>query len=300
MTGLGETPWVDRNLQLAWERIRAVAPGGAASMPVVERYRGRGKVVVQEFGCGHYGCVMPTSVPGVVVKLSSDPTEAFFIAAALELGFDPYDNAGIVRYYAVYQLANAFHRQRPLFVLWREEAFDVGFPTQTQWGRTAVHSREAFEQRRDKQLLRYLDFFKTHANSARERLKRSDDPIVVAAEALWLGDRVAGEVWWESEGLGPQIERGGRVPVVRAVARHLRACAIVAEMMENTDGAVEIGRTLGYYLSEGLLLADVHGNNVGKVERHDDAYDGEVRVVTDPGHAVPLLPRWDAVTIEEI
>jgi len=296
VAGLGETPWVDRNLQLAWERILAVAPRGGEGMPLVEQHGGRGKAIVQEFGCGHYGCVMPTSVPGLVAKLSSDPTEAFFVAAALRLGGDNYDDAGIVRYAAVYQIRNAYHRRRPLFVLWREEAYDIGFPMAHRYG------DRSWEARRDQELTNHLVAFKDHAGKARVQLQRAtkagDDPFALAARAVGMQDEVWGEVWWGNA----DVEMGypSRRDRAYKIARELRACAIIAEMMENTDGSDTIGRALGYYLDNGLLLADVHANNVGKVERHDDTYDGEVRVITDPGHAVPLEPRWAEVVIEEI
>ena len=44
----------------------------------------------------------------------------------------------------------------------------------------------------------------------------------------------------------------------------------------------------------------VHINNVGRVTRDWGDYTGEQIVITDPGHAVPLDPRWSAVVIEEI
>jgi len=279
-------------------------------MPLVEAVQGRGKAIVQEFGCGHYGCVMPTSTPGVVVKLSSDPTEAYFVAAALQLGFEGYDDAGIVRYYGVYQLRNAYHRKRPIFVIWREEAFDIGFPLAgaANWRQTSD-----YEIRRNRKLSDYLDAFKGQADSVRRLLnraaKRGEDPydIVAAANTREMQEWAWGSTEWDERATDVRIMGGGRgvvpsvgLPPVAGSALYLRACAIIAEMMENTDGSDTIGRTLGYYLNEGLLLADVHANNVGKVERHDDIWDGEVRVITDPGHAVPLEPRWREVVIEEI
>jgi len=278
-------------------------------MPLVEAVQGRGKAIVQEFGCGHYGCVMPTSTPGVVVKLSSDPTEAYFVAAALQLGFEGYEDAGIVRYYGIYQLRNAYHRKRPIFVIWREEAFDLGFPTRATRSFGIMPPDALYERRRDLDLLRFLDMFKFFAAAIRRQLtsvqKRGGDPYQTVVDAAALADWAWGYVEWhvvEAVGRQQPMQRQGYAHLrgTQRLAANLRACAIIAEMMENTDGSDTIGRTLGYYLNEGLLLADVHANNVGKVERHDDIWDGEVRVITDPGHAVPLEPRWREVVIEEI
>lgn len=310
MSGLGETPWVDRNLQLAWERILAVAPQGGEGMPLIEKVGGRGKAIVQEYGCGHYGCVMPTSVPGVVVKLSSDPTEAYFIAAALQLGFD-YENAGIVQYYAVYQLANAFHRKRPLFVIWREEAYDLGFPLEATRSYGLMPADAHWRVTRDKELLRLLDSFKFFAAAVRTQLegtaKRGNDPYALVTEAKtnalmdWAWNYVDADAALKVGRQQPMARQGhAHLRGVQRLAANLRACSLIAEWMGNTDGSDTIGRALEFYLDSGLLLADVHGDNVGKVERHDDIYDGEVRVITDPGHAVPLERRWAEVVIEEI
>jgi hypothetical protein len=56
-------------------------------------------------GCGVYGCVMPTSDVRVVFKITSDPDEAGFVAAALG---EPDQPPGVVAYFA------GADRSRPL------------------------------------------------------------------------------------------------------------------------------------------------------------------------------------------
>lgn len=80
---LASTPWVDRAANSVWSRIVAASPK-PAWVPL--HTTSRGKVKVEELGCGHYGCVMPTDDPEVVCKITSDATEAVFIAAAMTLG----------------------------------------------------------------------------------------------------------------------------------------------------------------------------------------------------------------------
>jgi hypothetical protein len=80
----------------------------------------------------------------------------------------------------------------------------------------------------------------------------------------------------------------------RRIAVALRACDLIAELMQNTDGCDLIGSALRYYLGEGILLADVHANNVGKVARTSGW------VITDPGHAVGLEERWRNVSVPEL
>ena len=100
MTGLGKTAWVDRHLGLAWERVRAAVPK-EDWLPQVIDEGGVAKTSFTEYGCGHYGCVMPTYDDGVVMKLTSDETEAYFVAAALSMN-DPNAWNGLTEYYAIY------------------------------------------------------------------------------------------------------------------------------------------------------------------------------------------------------
>jgi len=55
-------------------------------------------------------------------------------------------------------------------------------------------------------------------------------------------------------------------------------------MTANEPEGYLVGQALDFYLERGLLLADVHANNVGEVTR--DGYHGPILVITDPGHLV--------------
>lgn len=116
---LGKTPWVDRNITSILPQLRQHVP--ESWLPRTMTESGRNKPVVEEYGCGHYGCVMPTNEPDLVMKLTSDPSEAWFIARALTL--EP--TSGIVEYKKIFAL-DATHKSRSLFVLWRTEAHDIG------------------------------------------------------------------------------------------------------------------------------------------------------------------------------
>jgi len=308
---LAKTPWVDRSANAVWSRIVAASPR-PEWVPRHTTKRG-GKVTVEEFGCGHYGCVMPTSDENVVAKITSDATEAVFVSAALGLGFGE-ETEGIVRYYGVYELPNE-HRGRKTFILWREAATEVGLPTQMRrearrfvvWreGRTQYIDREVeppraysdYEISRIDNLRRYLGLFKDFAGAARDALRRVADPFAMLDEAKRLEDWA----WDRGAQIDVEAPRGIRHQAVPRdlenvkgayrVALALRLCDVVAELMQNTDGSDLIGSTLRYYLGEGILLADVHANNVGKVERTSGW------VITDPGHAVGLEERWRNVKV---
>ena len=49
---------------------------------------------------------------------------------------------------------------------------------------------------------------------------------------------------------------------------------------------------LSYYIDNGWLLGDIHGNNIGLVN--------DVAAITDPGVAIPLVPENLAVEIPEV
>ncbi len=286
--GLGETAWVDRHLGLTWERVRGAVPNEDWLPQVVEE-GGRAKAFV-EYGCGHYGCVMPTYDNNVVMKLTSDQSEAFFVAAALSMD-DPNAWNGLTEYYAIYRLKASFHRKRPLYALWREAAHDVGI-----FALEDFYRGDDYKERSFRQLTRYLEQFKESAAKVRDTLKRSSDPYALVAEAEakyadWAYNQVSHDPVdneWLFKG-----SRGAQ-----RIAAHLRACALIAELMEHTYMASNIGECLTHFLENGLLLADVHANNIGLVTREDN--HEPIIVITDPGHAVPLIERWDEVVIEEI
>lgn len=312
MTDLAKTPWVDRAANAVWSRIVAASPKPAwvpRHAVIASAKSGRERISVEEFGCGHYGCVMPTSDDAVVCKITSDATEAVFVAAALGLGFGE-ETEGIVRYFAVYALPGE-HRGRKTFVLWRESATEVGLPTQMRrevrrdlivapggvmkYVDRHVEAEGVFsdyEIRRVENLQRYLGLFKDFAAAARDSLKRSDrasDFAAVRGYEDWAWDYVSNR---DVEVVGARML--AHLTGARRIAVALRACDVIAELMQNTDGSDLIGSALRYYLGQGILLADVHANNVGKVERTSGW------VITDPGHAVGLEERWRNVVVPEL
>lgn len=116
-------PWVTHALADAFESLSSqVEPQW---MPRLEDVRGgpRGTLVasIKEYGCGAYGCVMPTQDGSVVLKVTTDETEADF---ATKLAADLVRPI-CVEYYMAVSLA-ARHEGRPIYLLWRESADEVG------------------------------------------------------------------------------------------------------------------------------------------------------------------------------
>jgi Sec-independent protein translocase protein TatA len=272
-----ETPWVDKALRPVWGRVEAAAPK-RAWLPKSDSGSSK-KMKVVEYGCGHYGCVMPTEDDEIVFKLTSDLTEAQFVAAALKIGDQP---DGLVRYEAIYELPGVSHRGRPLFIIWREAATHVGLPI--------IYPGEKYDYERNalRLLGRFLDQFKQAAADVRERLKSGD-----MEQKLREAERHKQHAWEAT--MEFDWERAHSNEVQRALS-HLRGsdrlalglaiCRSLTEVMGNTYGSDLIGDTLGFYLERGILLADVHRYNVGTTPR-----SGKTYVITDPGHAVFLDPK---------
>lgn len=284
--------WVDAALTEAWPALQAsLAP------PIVTK-KGK-KQHAEELGCGHYGCVLATSRPDVVLKVTTDPTEAAIVT--LLLRHRDLQQDGIVRYLEVQKLPGE-RRGRALFAIWREAAYDVG--DVVPLGRSET---------RDARDARYrLNRFKAWANEVRMTLGRQADPWPLLAEAQRpvtqararnYVDLAEGDVYgdpfprktdpWASARYGG----GGRIedavvikhwpireqPLKLAVLLH--ALEQTAQFLGSNREAYLVGQALENLLDQGVLLADVHANNIGRVNRPD--HEGAV-VITDPGHAVFL------------
>jgi len=279
---LANPPWANRLLDENWKAILAEV-GKPSWMPKLAEGSGKRKTFA-ELGCGHYGCVFATEEPGIVFKISTDSSEVDFVKAAMKIGDWP---TGIVRYHAVLDVQGK-HRNRNVFVVWREEAFDVG------------KIGAGPDPRAQREFQRYHDAYRNAAMYVRElSVKPGFDRRLVEAKEneRWSWDNV---IWedglhgshedrWQGHqrvvGVPPKFKR---YATSQRLAAALRICEIAFEMMEHTNYAPDVGQALGFYLDHGILLADVHMQNVGKVMR-DEGYGPEVRIViTDPGHAVFL------------
>lgn len=271
MTDLGRTPWVDRTLKDVWSRIAAQVP--ESWMP--ELAPGR-KFSLEELGCGVYGCVSPVPKSDTVFKITSDVSEARFVAMCQTLP----PTEGMVKYYKIFALRDVTYRRRQLFVLWREVAKDIGFLREAL-GRPAAATRrrgghDPYELRTLREGVQLLDSFLKTARYARSRmlnlLKRA--PREDTLQGMWNAFETM------SPEHDPRHYRG--IPRIGIL---LRQCWGLAMMMQNTDFIYPVGAALGHYMDEGILLADVHANNIGK------NMDGHA-IITDPGHAIEFHPRW--------
>lgn len=277
------TSSVNRILSDNWTLLTAhVEP---ALLPVAER--GRRKVSIQAFGCGVYGCVAPTSTDGVVFKLTTDPSEIEFIQAAIKIGEWP---DGIVRYHRVLKLQGVYHG-REAYAIWREAAYNVG----EGWFAKAIKDDYARYERN--RFMKRLEEFKGCASYIREAIARGRKAVdEVARLNDWAWNNISEEdLEWKPFPSG----RGYDVWQMSFVARHKgayryaaawRLVHIIAEMMGSEPGGYKVGEALQFYLERGMLLCDVHANNIGEVRRED--YREPVLAITDPGHLVVVPSSW--------
>lgn len=282
---LADAPtWTLTFLTANWAEIQRAAPD-PAWMPVELPGSTVKRRQLDELGCGHYGCVFATHAPGIVLKISSDPSEAEFVKAAMKLDMWP---DGIVRYHGILDLTGSF-RNRPLFLIWREEAFDIGFLR-------SVNCRAARNPNSCQEFGLYHEAYRNAASYVRAASTKSGWAAArTRARAEAAQDWAWNQVTWEM-GCYPRDHRAGRppfmaVPAPYRLAAALHICDMAFQMMANTDYATAVGDALRFYLEQGILLADVHFQNIGKVRR-DEGYGLEEQVViTDPGHAVFVEPR---------
>lgn len=119
---LDNPPWVAKVLAKTFESMEHGIP--PKWLPQQGALGSRGTTItsrVDELGCGAYGCALPTLDPNVVLKVTTDETEAQFAEKLSKTLVVPV----VTRYEAV-MLTDMEHDGRPVALLWREEAKDIG------------------------------------------------------------------------------------------------------------------------------------------------------------------------------
>ncbi len=294
---MNNPPWVNKIILKHCDAIRAAAKKHDLPMPAMKS----GCIVSDELGVGHYGAVYKTDTSGIVFKVTSDEDEAHFVATALTLanGSPSVDPEGIVRYHAIYALPETY-KGRNTYVLWREEANKVGISPERTYD-----------------LVEFQKLLMRFKHLAHEAKAIADKKLKASPSTYWQWiksqtdkhDRMIEEYnehWGEEYSFPDDYYRSGDTILNALMRRHkgqtdrfgwlVAACASVAQEMANANGAAYlVGMALGEYLEEGILLADVHGSNVGLVDRFQYAY-----VITDPGHAVVLKESLSVLEIDRI
>ena len=116
-------PWVTRAIAGSMEILQAKVPPQWLPRLASVKAAPRGVMTakMKEYGCGSYGCVLPSLDDNVVIKATTDTTEAEF---AVDLS--PTLAAPIVVEYFMAVALSAKHNGVPITLLWRESAENVG------------------------------------------------------------------------------------------------------------------------------------------------------------------------------
>lgn len=294
--------WSDSVIYDFRDRLAAVVPDSWLPIEVP----GSKRPTFKDYGCGHYGCVMPTNTPNLVCKVTTDVLEARFVAAMLKMKHFP---DGIVRYEKIVALEGRTFRKRPVFVLWREEAYEVGkVHIRQPGGAPWVYHPGTYDEQMLKQFLNRLAWFKDTSHRIRACISKHPNILeTIKPYKQWAYDITAEryEELFETQHSytfqHPTTKLISAYRGVQRVALALRICETLAELMENEPEGYLVGGALSYYLDEGILLADVHSANIGKTERPETYGKGLTPwVITDPGHAVFLDARHEPISIPVI
>lgn len=127
-------PWVTDVIAKSYKAIEAQVP--AVFLPQfseVKTSQDRILARIDEFGCGVFGCVLPTLDPNVVLKVTTDQTEAEF-AAKLANGLV----ADICVKYHYIMTTQQEHDGRVIHLLWRDAASFVGEIDEVDGDRAAI------------------------------------------------------------------------------------------------------------------------------------------------------------------
>lgn len=115
--------WVTKIVAKHYERLEDSVP--AKWLPRLTKAKKSGRdqfsAKMKEYGCGAYGCVLPTLDTSVVLKLTTDDTEAEF---ASKLG-KKLSKPIVVNYHMTIPLEDKYQRAQ-VHMLWRDSADKVG------------------------------------------------------------------------------------------------------------------------------------------------------------------------------
>lgn len=121
MTLIRNPPWANHVLASVWSELQAEVPEW---LPQLDAVTGSDTGIIgaiRELGCGSYGCVYPTITAGVVLKMTTDDTEAEFATKISPTLVRPI----CTQYYKVIPLLDLPDNPH-IYLLWREEAMSVG------------------------------------------------------------------------------------------------------------------------------------------------------------------------------
>lgn len=247
-----------------------------------------------EYGAGHYGAVYPTQTPGVVCKITTDPSEAQFVVNAISLGKWP---RGIVKYYAIFRFRGKSHKRRPMYIIWRdevqpptlanaEEKHDTGMLVKLLHVAKGIGAEIRHTIQRHSSSGYALSHIHKRIATALSIADDKDVPEYLQADFQWLEAPSRTEGWIRT--LNHQ-----RPKLEHKLAALFYAFTCVCSNMHHTYHWLP-GQALDFYKEQGMILADVHANNVMR-EISDEDW-----IISDPGHMIEIDNRYAGIHVPEI
>lgn len=323
-------PWTNSAITGHWGRIvkrakqldsEELAPAQMPSSSVIARE-------AREYGKGQYGVVFPTGIPGTVAKITTDLLEAEFIQAAIGMAKKNGWPAGIAEFDAIYlmdgahvaKLPDGTTERRRMFFTWREEAYEVGglldeqarlqaisdaggtvpgTPTARARSPSGSYTRGAPSMRRRQigAAREQLRLCKNLGQDVRMRVLTAERESERALRTLL--EKAEREREWalnsiDMDSLDDPTFYNETGP--RRVALFRAAYEIVAKDVARIPVVPEVGKAMHYYCERGIMLPDIHMNNIGEVERKGK----RVHVITDAGQAIFFDPDHEFGTIPRL
>lgn len=119
-------PWTTRIITAEYEKLPEAVPEAWLPRIRLNQLASVVKAEIKEYGCGVYGCVFPTYTPNIVVKVTTDDTEAEFAERLADTLVAPI----CTKYYAVVRTGQKHTIKKygtyDVFMLWRDSAEHVG------------------------------------------------------------------------------------------------------------------------------------------------------------------------------
>jgi len=305
MAGLGAAPWAQ---DLLWEWMDSIrATLGDAYLPIhaplvrkqldeswgdiAIKARQRDAQNLTEYGCGAFGCALPTT-GGLTLKVTSDVQEAWF--AALAVGRSGHFTAGVSAVHAVFAVPGARHLARPVFFVWREAALSPGtlhhalasVPAHTPSGRSLHAHASMLDRARifGLQLAGYFLYCTETSNVAEWfRLLAELRAPLDDEHAAWVTDLVDGRPPRDVHEFHRELSENDRTPAFFGTMLGAYRGLLMRVARESPELRA-VAQSVLRWQATGVVLPDLHAGNLMRIERDGAPVWGLV----DQGVALPM------------
>jgi hypothetical protein len=270
-------------------------PVGYKPVPVGIRMQVPSERLSDWYKCGHFGCVFNSEDQRVVVKVTTDVNEAQFIQAVLHLKLDM---TGIVRYDSIARFPSKFHG-RNVFILWREEAQQIGSWAGSEEPRDQTQNAGALVgayHSVSRHLLRLDEHFEktlrgaSYWNKIKTFWDAMDDNMGEMNKAF--GEIERSHYFLTGAILNTFKTHPGYFTwllfALHQLAERLMYFPTFSQYGPDGDGedeldVSEMGRCLKEVIDHKMVIADLHFGNIGESQSSPG-----IKIVTDPGLVIFL------------